>query len=281
MFETTNANQETIKKSEVKKPFEDLGLDLEKEYPKIAERLNELHEQKDSHFQDALEMAKIIDKLWDKLEIQDVSKEKMILAALLHDIGKSGPANASKQERKIIQTIFSKDLSLKKELEKPMKELSLRELVENTEHEIENEEIEKYLKNDLQLPIESWKAIDFWQLHASWTYDILKKNSDGKIDEELINIASSHHILDGINPAGLNEDEITHGSRTLEMIDKYYSLVLIDKYQAFRERSHKTHQEAIELLIEMVEKSAHGEESRKHYINLIEKMADSKDILDK
>jgi len=270
--------QKKIPEMEIREAFANLGINIEKEHPEIFQRLKEMHSQENSHFKDSLEMAKIIKNLWDKLEIQDVSKEKMILSALLHDIGKSGPADASEDEREIIHFLFSKKLPKINREDASEKELTIQEIVENTNHNFDNEKVKKYIES---LNLDSNNALHFWRRHAQWTYDILKKNSHGKIDDELIRIASSHHMLEGENPAGISEDEISQGSRALEVIDKYYFLALVDKYQAFRERSQKTHQEAIDILIEMVEKSAHGEESKKHYLQILEKIKNSEDILEK
>jgi len=273
--------QEKSSEAEVCTAFANLGIDVKIEHPEIFLRLKELREQKDSHFQDSLELAKIIEKLWDKLEIKDVSKEQMILAALLHDIGKSGPAEASPEERAMIQFLFSKNLPKINRENASERDLSIKRIFTETTHDFDNNKIEKYLTEKLHIQTDSTRALDFWRQHAQWTYDILKRNAGGKINAELINIASSHHLLEGINPAGISEEEITEGSRALEVIDKYYFLALVDKYQALMERGKKTHREAIEILIQIVEKSAHGEESKKHYIKLIEKIRDSEEILKK
>ena len=63
MFKEIIPNQENTKEVEVKKAFENLDMDLEKDFPELFIRIKELHEQKDSHFTDSLEMAKIIEKL--------------------------------------------------------------------------------------------------------------------------------------------------------------------------------------------------------------------------
>jgi hypothetical protein len=262
--------------------FADLGVDIKNDYPQIYERLLELNGGKESHFHDAVKMAEIIDRLWDKLELENIhkdgeekiTKEKMKLCALLHDVGKSGPRDARIEERRIIQLLFAQK-TFKDSRGKSIRDALKAEGIE------EREDMQKLLKEagmslegvlmTLGMDLDKNKMIDFWQKHVDWTYDILKANQGGVIDERTIDIASSHHILDGKNPANLPLEKISDDVKTIELIDKYQILTLIDKYQAYRGRSAYSHEEAIVALKDNVNKSILPAEAKKDYLRFIEK----------
>jgi len=255
----------------IQRQFAELGIDI-KEYPQILERLTELNERKESHFYDAVKMTEIIDLLWDKIESKNISKEKMKICALLHDIGKSGPEEASPSVRKIIEKLFEHKTF------RDSRDKSIREALE--EEKIEDKESVLKLLKELKIDIDKEKMIDFWHRHADWTYEILKNNQKGEIDEEVVIIASSHHILDGKNPANLPAEEIPDDAKTLEIMDKYQILTLIDKYQAYRGRSAYSHEEAIKALENTIKKSSLKEEIKNKYLRIIETLANSKEKLE-
>ncbi|MCX6745200.1 MAG: hypothetical protein NTX82_06800, partial [Candidatus Parcubacteria bacterium] len=81
-----------------------------KEFPELHERLVELANMPDSHFEDAVKMVQVIDLLWSDLNKKDKSKfkkEELLLACLFHDIGKSGPFGAKRDQRLMIEQIFN------------------------------------------------------------------------------------------------------------------------------------------------------------------------------
>jgi len=82
--------RENIKnpEQEVRQAFADFEIDLEGIDVSVLERLIEIHSEEDSHFYDAIEMAKMLDKNWEHLGLEDADKKKMLVCALLHDVGK-------------------------------------------------------------------------------------------------------------------------------------------------------------------------------------------------
>lgn len=252
------------------KQFADLEVDI-KDYPQILERLDELNEKKESHFKDAVKMTEIIDLLWDKIERKNISKEKMKLCALLHDIGKSGPSQASLSVRQIIEKLFDHK-TFKDSKNKPLKESLEIEKIEDRENIIK-------LFKELDIDVEKETLIEFWRRHVDWTYDILKNNQNGIIDDEVIIIASSHHILDGKNPAKRDLDKIPEEAKALEMMDKYQILTLIDKYQAYRGRSAYSHEEAIKELRKITDPLP--EKTKKEYLKIIDLLETSRGELEK
>ncbi|MEY4744842.1 MAG: hypothetical protein RL272_787 [Candidatus Parcubacteria bacterium] len=83
----------------------DIDLEIEK-HPKIRERLAELG----THFEDSVDMAKIINTIYaelsDKLGLKEEDKKRMMRTALLHDIGKSGPPGEQGPFHEAVQKLF-------------------------------------------------------------------------------------------------------------------------------------------------------------------------------
>jgi hypothetical protein len=65
-------------------------------------------------------------------------------------------------------------------------------------------------------------------------------------------IASTHHTLEGHDPAGLG-GEIPDEAVALETIDKYSIVTLVDKYQAYIDRSKLSHKEAVKKIKDIIE----------------------------
>jgi hypothetical protein len=89
--------------------------------------------------------------------------------------------------------------------------------------------------------------IGFWRRHAAWTHDILKGDVGPDIDEGVVTIAASHHLIEGQNPAQL---DVASAPAEAEL------LAMIDKYQAFRVRLGFSHEDAIAKLRGMIDGSA-------------------------
>lgn len=259
--------------------FERAGLNI-REYPELFSRFKLLNSPDSRHFEDAAQMVDIIETIWDQLEKQmpELEKEQMILATLLHDVGKSGPKEATPEEQELIITLFDprhyraiaaagmrvEDMSIFKAL----RESGIEEGVQ--------QKIVKYLSG-MGVNIATEKMIDFWRRHADWTYDILRASKDDKINERLAAMAASHHILDGKNPAGLDPENIPQESKAIETIETYEVLTLVDKFQAFVKRSGLSHGEAIKILRKIIDKQKLPEPVKNDYrkiLEIIEKSGD-------
>ena len=272
---------------EVKAAFNNLEVDLEKDHPFLYQRLLELHSEKSSHFQDAMDMANIIDRLWSHIS-EDRTPEatkNMMLCALLHDIGKSGPTYASQSQRDAIRKLF--DPSLKcQDAAKSAPQLTINEYIKQViaspqDQEQIREELGEIINEsaNARIDLDKEKMIDFWRRHVDWTWEILTNNEQGAITRDVSVIASSHHVLDGKNPAQISEQEIPLESKTIELIDKYQFLTLLDKYQAFRDRSALSHSAAIEALRKIVSKSILNPKTQKKYLEIINIFAGAEAML--
>ena len=234
--------------------FAKLGVNIG-EYTEIRERLGQIALEESSHFRDSAQMAEIIDRLWPRFGITSISKDKMRLSALLHDIGKSGPVDASKAARQSIGRIFTHDAF------KGMAGLSIREALVKQGFK-DRLEIERVLSDELGIDASKEKMIEFWRRHAEWGYDILKKFQGGVIDEEVALIAGSHHIFQHKNPAHINLEKNQLATIVL--------LAMVDEYQAFRVRGNAEHDVAIVKLREIVAKSHVGRKPREMAEKVIE-----------
>lgn len=263
--------------------FERANFDI-RQYPELFERFKRLHHPPESkHFEDAVQMGEIIEEIWEDLDKSlpfKLEKERMILATLLHDIGKSGPKEAASEEQGLIVTLFDpshyeKIVAAGKNV---AEETILRALRDSDLEDGIQRKIVKYL-NGLGIDISSEKMIDFWRRHADWTYGILKDVEDEKIDDRLAVMAASHHILDGKNPAGINLEKIPEESKTIEIIETYEVLTIVDKFQAFIKRSGLDHATAIKILRSIILKQKFPKQVEESYLAILSVIESSEDKL--
>lgn len=277
------SREEAAREQFIVDQFERVGLNI-RDYPELFERFKRLHNPPESkHFEDASQIADIIETIWNGLETElpfKLEKEQMLLAALLHDVGKSGPKEATPAEQELIIALF--DPTHYERIATAGinvgNETILRALRESNFGDDIQRKIAKYL-NRLGVNIASEKMIDFWRRHADWTYDILKTTQDDKIDERLAVMAASHHILDGKKLANLKPEDIPSEAKTIEIVESYEVLTVVDKFQAFMRRGDKSHSEAIKELQKKVEESEISEDAKKDYFKIIAVIANSADKL--
>lgn len=256
----------------VKENFASLGIEVGKDRT-LFTRLVEL--QKIGHFEDAVEMSKIIDFLPVK------NRDRLKLCALLHDVGKTGPLDATPEEQQIFSIIFHHKnfqdchqlASIKEVLDKELEAGMSTEKIKK---------IEKYLISSLGMDIEKRLMIDLWHDHTDYTYEILKNAKLPQIDETIVKIAVSHHIPDGRNPAQLPLDRLYANLQISEIIGQYQLLTLIDKYQAYRRRNGYSHPEAIKALKQTIKaKKEIPENIKDQYLELVEPFNQAREELDK
>lgn len=196
------------------------------------------------HFADAVEICQMLESLWQNLSEEQLKKIKQ--ASLLHDIGKAGPIAATAEQQKSFVKVFNLIFEKEKYNEKSIRELTISEAlqVKVEEGQLKKSEAIVLLKNLCEAAKDEnreqtkiskeTKMIDFWSAHVYWSVDLLKFLN---IEEEIIKIVAAHHIWDGHNPenlASINENQ--------------FKLMLADRYQAFRRRSGKNHQETMVIL---------------------------------
>jgi hypothetical protein len=258
--------------------FHELGDFRIEEIQPLYERLIELASMEKSHFEDAVKMAEMVDVIWADLEQRPeikFNRNELKLACLLHDIGKSGPLGANRDQRRLIQAMFNqKYFNTKygkfKELKVIPKDLTIADALgmENLLLDEEKLKLIEYLKTlslhiyypELKkvkvekLDIQKHRMIDLWREHDYWTWDLLNEYGNNKVTLEVKKVASTHHALEGHDPAAV-DGFISAENITMELLDKYLMITLIDKYQAWIKRSGLSHQETIKILEIQIKKS--------------------------
>jgi HD-GYP domain-containing protein (c-di-GMP phosphodiesterase class II) len=241
--------------------FRELGVEIEKNED-LLERLTELKE--DGHFDDAAKMAKIMDII---PSLSEEGKRNLKIAALVHDIGKTGKVNANKEERELIRTIF-RHKKFNDSVNTKARDAINKELENDP---LKNEIINYLEKEGVNIDSEKRTMKELWRDHVDDTYEILKALSHTQINSEIINIAASHHYLEGRNPVGLKDEEISKEIQIFGMTNGYLILTLVDKYQAYRERKEPfSHQDAIQKLKEEVEASERPKNIKRGYRKAID-----------
>jgi hypothetical protein len=261
---TGSESEQTYTTSEKEKFVQQQIRDLElgeklESYPRIIRRLAFLAEGPISNFSDSVEIAKMVDLFWNQLGLENIlDKKTMQLCALLHDIGKTGPARAKPREQKIVADLFSKRV---KGFDP---NFSVRHFIQETQGERAGAAL-ALLKDwridfdidpqaEFETPNKAGSLIYLFRLHDDWTYDILKNElvnqPDGAISPAVVLIATSHHFLEGKDPANLlAEDSAPSTNSDLQKTLLASSVIsMFDQYHALRERAGKDHQAAIRVL---------------------------------
>ena len=159
------------------------------------------------------------------------SKRDMSIAAYLHDIGKSGPFEASQATQEAIVQLYTVE-----NVADPAQTIA-----ETARTNFSSEDAESMLERLGSCGLRSHDTMRaFWDRHGYWTHDILEADSED-IPVRARVVAASHHIDRGIDPYGLSsaDDAAMLESRIL---------MAVDKYQAAVARSQKTHGEAMDVI---------------------------------
>jgi hypothetical protein len=172
-------------------------------------------------------IARTIDpELQSKLDA--ASKRDMSIAAYLHDIGKSGPVDASQDAQEAIVKLYAVE-----NVKDPDQTIA-----ETARANFSSEEAASILKRVGSCGIHSTDAMRaFWDRHGYWTRDILEAASED-IPVRARVIAGSHHLDRGIDPYGFSSSEY------VDMLENRI-LMAVDKYQAAVARSQNTHHKAL------------------------------------
>ncbi len=244
---------------EIRAIIEKVGLNPNLIDPKIIERLSILNKNSQI-FEDESRSLHHAERLFEfykqsaqEKNLKPFSPEEersILIGTLFSDIGKTGPADVSRQTTECISTIFSSDYH-------PGKPISTKEFLE---HEISDpEKIKTYttlLTREAKIDVE--KSVGyFFSQHVAWTYDLLTKYGQG-IPKDAVTAAASHHFLEKQNPAN-----VTSLPRATKVI------ILLDQYDAhMRRHDQTTHTDTIEWLKQKIEDTALPED-KPEFIEII------------
>jgi hypothetical protein len=172
------------------------------------------------------------------------------VAAILHDIGKSGPVEAIPEDQEIIIKIFAREKIRNSGM--PLSE-AVAEIFGENQSEAILQTLKKYnIAGEITMR-------DFWDLHAQWTHDILECYPQG-LNEHTRVIAGSHHIDRGIDPYKLLEAEVPLAARLIGSLEEYMealegrALIALDQYEAATNRGGLSHKEALSQVRQRVVK---------------------------
>ena len=168
-------------------------------------------------------------------------KTNASIAAILHDIGKSGPFKATQGEQEAVIQLFSIE-GIK------VPSHSVGEVVAERFGKNQGEEMLKKLAG---CGIDSKMSMrEFWNKHAEWTYEILTAHPKG-INDHIRNIAGSHHLDNGVNPRLRPKAKTSLQPSNIETLGDEVDdltvriLMVVDKYQAVLRRGGAKHEAAI------------------------------------
>lgn len=178
---------------------------------------------------------------YPQLHLSRKQRNDARMAAILHDIGKSGPVRATSKEQKIIVKIFAHENIRDPKL-----------LVDDVAKEIfDAHQLKEILESLEKCGIGRRTTMrEFWDMHAQWTHDILEKYPQG-LNRHIQIIAASHHIDHGINPYELRDEEIPPVANIIGSLEDYVEaleqrvLIALDQYEASIRRSESSHEVAI------------------------------------
>jgi hypothetical protein len=159
------------------------------------------------------------------------STRDMSIAAYLHDIGKSGPFDASPESQKAIVKLYAVE-----NVSDP--EQSIAKTVRMNFSSEEATSILEHLGSCGMRSTDTMRA--FWDRHGYWTHDILEADSEG-IPIRARVVAGSHHMDRDIDPYEFSTDDYV-------AVLENRILMAVDKYQAAVARGRKTHGEAMDVI---------------------------------
>lgn len=241
---------------------------------KILEHLIDLEKYTKLHNHDARAIYEAYFQIFnllrkkEKLNIPELSEEDLgvgLAAFLLHDIGKSGPAEATPRQRELVSRLYNLEVLPKG------RDTLIAEAIKMIFNEVENlkesksvvAELEIYLKElkDLGLQPNELMSI-FYKVHAEWTSQILHKFLDqsNSIYRRITKIASSHHYFEQSNPEGINlqNKALSEEDRRDNFLIKM--LIVLDQYQGGRRRGNKTPEEAMQFVVDKLAKNGLAED---------------------
>jgi hypothetical protein len=179
----------------------------------------------------------VMDRIASTLEpalrstLDAASTRDMSIAAHLHDIGKSGPVDASEDSQQAIVRLYAVE-----NVADP--DQTIADTVRTNFSSEEATSILEHLGSCGMRSTDTMRA--FWDRHGYWTHDILEADSEG-IPIRARVVAGSHHMDRGIDPYEFSSDDYV-------AVLENRILMAVDKYQAAVARGQKTHGEAMDLI---------------------------------
>jgi hypothetical protein len=205
-------------------------------------------------FDDARRMASYAERIFRHYDVTKPSeafgaleRQTVVLACLFSDIGKTGPADASMEDARLVAEAFA--VENVRDDTQPIATFLRTYFPADAEHR---------LARFAALGVEPTTSMrQFWNLHAGWTLAILDRAG---VPPEACAAAASHHLLEDVNPRSIVDHDDRFAPRRFganEKFDRAEKLVIVlDKYDAVTRRGGLPHERAIAWLRDRIAMSA-------------------------
>ncbi len=235
----------------------DLGVETERVDGLLFERMKLLDDETntlDDERNAIRRLEQVNDRCRETTSANALSEDELTnaeIASLLTDSGKTGPKDATPEQIHFIASIYDIEAPIKPHPGAVTLEQFLQEHFARSLNDVLDTARSLQLKPSMTMR-------EFFDLHAGWSYDIMKSSVDkGGIPAEAALAAATHHILEDVNPGDIFDRETgafqAHGiDRQIGKVEMW--VILMDKYDACRRRGKKNHAEAIAWLTDFVEK---------------------------
>lgn len=242
---TGNERNFDLAEGEMRSIFQSVGIDWDQLPQTLRARFKSLNAETgtvDDEIQ-AIAYAECLRSVLSPDTLRNVQQ-----ATLFTDIGKTGPAGASDQEKDFITRIYS-----------VREKFSIEQV---TLEQFLSQRPKIFLREDHEtvyaMGMEGSETMrTFFNRHAEWTLSLLESV---ELPDEVIISAVNHHFLEGVHPGNMIDREGNIQYRETHRpfgVQEVY-VILLDKYDASRTRGGKTHEQAIGWLQEFVRKFAKG-----------------------
>ena len=190
------------------------------------------------------------------------SRRDMSIAAYLHDIGKSGPFDASQSTQEAIVKLYAVE-----NVADPHQ--TIAETARTNFSSDDTESMLKRLRSCGLCSNDTMRA--FWDRHGYWTHDILEADSED-IPSRARVVAGSHHMDRGIDPYKFS------GGDYVAMLE-HRILMAVDKYQAAVARGQNTHGEAMERIRGILSPKYGNDVIMNHVLKVVDEVGREEDFL--
>lgn len=228
-----------------------LGFDLDEAGSSLVERMR-LLATCSKVLDDAKRMSTYADRIFRHYDetkparaFTPLERQTIVLACLFSDIGKTGPAGADADARKLVAEAFA---------------------IDNVGDDTQpvQDFLRVYFAGDAEDRVARLRAMgldptmsvrQFWNLHTGWTLEIAEAAG---LPLEAVAAAATHHRLEDINPQAIvgDDDRFTRRFGENATFDRAEKLVIVlDKYDAVTRRGRRTHEEAITWLRDRLARS--------------------------
>jgi len=228
------------------------GFDLDRADPSLVDRMRLLARDSKT-FDDANRMSSYADRIFRHYEevkpdaaFDSVERRTVVLGCLFSDIGKTGPADADAEGRRLVAEIFA--VENVRDDRQPLTTFFRTYFPDDAERRIAKV---TSLGIDPSMPVRQ-----FWNLHSAWTLAIAEASG---LPPEAVAAAASHHLLEDVNPEAIvaEDGRFRRSFGDNERFGRAEKLVIVlDKYDAARRRGGLDHAGAIRWIRERIAKSA-------------------------